>query len=158
MPVIQSDFLAAVCALRYMPDTLQVPVFRADRAPCEGQDRRVDSRAVDGRGELGRRGEAMAEEFLRARRYTIVARNYRCRAGEIDLVALDGEVLVFVEVRSRRGANAGTPLESVVGRKQLQVARVARHFLAARGWHERDARFDVIGIRFDADPPALEHV
>ena len=113
---------------------------------------------MDGRGELGRRGEALAEEFLRACRYTIVARNYRCRAGEIDLVALDGEIRVFVEVRTRRGAVAGTPLESVVGRKQAQVARVARHFLAAHGWHDRDARFDVVGIRFDAEPPAVEHV
>jgi len=113
---------------------------------------------VDGRRELGRRGEAVAETFLRANRYTIVARNYRCRAGEIDLVALDGPVLVFVEVRSRRGSTAGTPLESVDGRKQARVARVARYFLAARGMHERAARFDVIGIRFDAEPPAVEHV
>ena len=113
---------------------------------------------MDGRGDLGRRGEAVAEEFLRTNRYTIVARNYRCRAGEIDLVALDGPILVFVEVRSRRGIVAGTPLESVDGRKQAQVARVARHFLAARGWHDRDARFDVIGIRFDHEPPAVEHV
>ena len=116
------------------------------------------SPAVDGRGALGRRGEAMAAEFLRARRYTIVARNYRCRAGEIDLVALDGTVLVFVEVRSRRGSVAGTPFESVDGRKQAQVARVARHFLAAHGWHERPARFDVIGVRFDSEPPGLEHI
>jgi len=107
---------------------------------------------------LGRRGEAMAEEFLRTNRYTIVARNYRCRAGEIDLVALDGAVVVFVEVRSRRGVVAGTPLESVDGRKQAQLARVARHFVAAHGWHDRDARFDVIGIRFDHEPPAVEHV
>ncbi len=113
---------------------------------------------MDGRGELGRRGEAVAEAFLRTHRYTIVARNYRCRAGEIDLVALDGPVLVFVEVRSRRGTAAGTPLESVDGRKQARVARVARHFVAERRWHERDARFDVIGIRFDREPPAVEHV
>jgi putative endonuclease len=113
---------------------------------------------VDGRGALGRRGEATAEEFLRARCYTIVARNYRCRAGEIDLIALDGPVLVFIEVRSRRGDCAGTPLESVDGRKQVQVARVARHFLAAHGWQERTARFDVIGVRFDREPPAVEHV
>src|SRR5262245_54179927 len=105
------------------------------------------SRAVDGRGELGRRGESVAEAFLRARDYTIVARNYRCRAGEIDLVALDGPLLVFVEVRSRRGTMAGTPLESVDLRKQGQVVRAARYFLASRGWGERDARFDVIGVR-----------
>jgi len=113
---------------------------------------------VDGRLELGRRGEAVAEEFLRARSWTIVARNYRCRAGEIDLVALDGPTIVFVEVRSRRGDRVGTPFESVVGRKAAQVVRVARHFLAARGWHDRDARFDVIGVRFDADPPVVEHL
>jgi putative endonuclease len=113
---------------------------------------------VEGRRELGQRGEALAERFLVSRRYTIVARNYRCRLGEIDLVALDGPLLVFVEVRSRRGELAGTPLESVDVRKQTRVARVAQHFLAARGWTDRDARFDVIGVRFDTDPPAVEHV
>jgi putative endonuclease len=113
---------------------------------------------VDGRGELGRRGEDVAEAFLRERRFEIVARNFRCRAGEIDLVALDGQALVFVEVRSRRGARAGSGLESVTGRKQAQVARVARHFLAARGWSEREARFDVIGIDFACEPPTIDHV
>ena len=116
------------------------------------------SRAVDGRGDLGRRAEAMAEEFLRTHRYTIVARNYRCRAGEIDLVALDGPVIVFVEVRSRSGPAFGTPLESVDERKQARVGRVAQQFLTTRRWHDRDARFDVIGVRFDAEPPSVEHV
>ncbi|MFN8543152.1 MAG: YraN family protein [Candidatus Binatia bacterium] len=110
------------------------------------------------RGELGRRGEAVAEAFLRASAFEIVARNYRCRMGEIDLVARDGPTLVFVEVRSRSGVGRGTPLESVDGRKQARVARVARHFLATHGWTERAARFDVVGVRFDADPPAVEHV
>ena len=100
----------------------------------------------------------MAEAFLRASDYTIVARNYRCRAGEIDLVALDGRVLVFVEVRSRLGERAGTPLESVDVRKQVQVGRVAEYFLVSRGWVDRDARFDVVGVRFDEEPPAVEHV
>ena len=113
---------------------------------------------MDGRGEIGRRGEALAAELLRSKGLTIVERNFRCRAGEIDLVALDGRVVVFVEVRSRRGALAGTPFESVDGRKRAQLARVARHFVAAHGWHDRDARFDVIGVRFDHDPPALEHL
>jgi putative endonuclease len=100
----------------------------------------------------------VAEEFLRARRYRIVARNFRCRAGELDLVALDGDTVVFVEVRSRRGAGAGTPLESVDARKQAQVSRVARHFLAGERWHDRDVRFDVVGVRFDREPPEVEHV
>lgn len=126
--------------------------------PCGGRTLPLVSRAVDGRVELGRRAEAMAEEFLRTHRYTIVARNYRCRAGEIDLVALDGSVIVFVEVRCRSSITFGTPLESVDGRKQARVGRVAEHFLSARRWHDRDARFDVIGVRFDAEPPAVEHV
>jgi putative endonuclease len=100
----------------------------------------------------------VAEAFLRRSAYTIVARNYRCRSGEIDLVALDGSVLVFVEVRSRRGPECGTPLESVDLRKQTRLGRVARRFIAERGWHDRDARFDVIGIRFDDEPPTVEHV
>jgi putative endonuclease len=113
---------------------------------------------VDGRGELGRRGEALAEELLRARGYTIVERNFRCRAGEIDLVALDGRTVVFVEVRSRRGEAMGTPCESVDARKQARLTLVARHFLAARRLVESDVRFDVVGVRFDREPPALEHV
>jgi len=113
---------------------------------------------VDGRRETGRRGEDVAATFVAGLGYRVVMRNFRCRAGEIDLVALDGETVVFVEVRSRMGNRCGTPLESVDGRKQARVGRVARYFLSARGWHERAARFDVIGIRLDAEPPAVEHV
>jgi putative endonuclease len=113
---------------------------------------------VDGRGELGRRGEALAAALLQARGLTIVERNFRCRAGEIDLVALDGPTVVFVEVRSRRGDRAGTPFESVDSRKQARITRVARQFLAVRGFAERDVRFDVVGVRFDAEPPAVEHL
>ena len=113
---------------------------------------------MDGRGELGRRGEALAEELLCARGYTIVERNFRCRAGEVDLVALDGRTVVFVEVRSRRGETMGTPCESVDARKQARLTLVARHFLAAHRLAESDVRFDVVGVRFDREPPALEHV
>jgi putative endonuclease len=113
---------------------------------------------VDGRGELGQRGEAIAEAFLRALRYRVLARNFRCRAGEIDIVAQEGNQLVFVEVRSRRGQRQGTALESVTPRKQAQVVRVARHFLALRGLGDCDSRFDVIGVDFAVDPPDVAHV
>src|SRR4029450_1246783 len=78
-------------------------------APCDRPEARVLSPAVDGRGELGRRGEVLAAALLQAQGLTIVERNFRCRAGEIDLVALDGATLVFVEGRSRRGGGVGTP-------------------------------------------------
>lgn len=113
---------------------------------------------MDERGEIGRRGEALAVDLLRAEGLTIVERNFRCRAGEIDLVAFDGPTLVFVEVRSRRGDRAGTPFESVDARKQARVTRVARHFLATRGLADHDVRFDVVGVRFDHEPPAVEHL
>ena len=113
---------------------------------------------MDGRRETGRRGEDVAAAFVARLGWRLVERNFRCRAGEIDVVALDGDTVVFVEVRTRAGPGFGTPLESVDGRKQAQVGRVARYFLSARGWHERPARFDVIGVRLDAAPPAVEHV
>ena len=113
---------------------------------------------MDGRRETGRRGEDVAAAFVAGLGWRVVVRNFRCRAGEIDVVALDGDTVVFVEVRARAGRGFGTPLESVDGRKQAQVGRVARHFLSARGWHERAARFDVVGIRLDVDPPVVEHV
>ena len=113
---------------------------------------------MDGRRETGRRGEDVAAAFVAGLGWRVVVRNFRCRAGEIDVVAMDGDTVVFVEVRARAGRGFGTPLESVDRRKQAQVGRVARHFLSARGWHERAARFDVVGIRLDVDPPAVEHV
>ena len=113
---------------------------------------------MDGRRETGRRGEEVAAAYVAALGYRVVIRNFRCRAGEIDLVAVDRDTIVFIEVRSRTGDGRGTPLESVDGRKQAQVGRVARYFLTARGWHERPARFDVVGVRFDTEPPVVEHV
>ncbi len=113
---------------------------------------------MDARRETGRRGEEIAAAFVAALGYRVVVRNFRCRAGEIDLVALDGETVVFVEVRSRTVTHRGTPLESVDVRKQMRVGRVARHFLSLRGWHERAARFDVVGVRLDAEPPDVQHV
>jgi putative endonuclease len=100
----------------------------------------------DDRHDLGAAGEKAAERFLRKKRYVIVARNYRCKAGEVDLVALDRGTVVFVEVKTRRQPGFGDPLEAVDVRKQRQVVRVARHFIAEHRLHDRDARFDVVGV------------
>jgi len=98
------------------------------------------------RRELGAAGEQAAERFLQKRRYVIVARNYRCKLGEIDLVALHRGTLVFVEVKTRRPGGFGHPFEAVGLRKQRQIARAARHFIARHRLHDRDARFDVVGV------------
>ncbi len=100
----------------------------------------------DERQRLGAEGERAAEKFLRRRRYTILARNYRCAAGEVDLIALDGAAVVFIEVKTRTQAAFGNPLEAVGPRKQRQVVRAAQYYLAEHRLHDRDARFDVIGV------------
>jgi putative endonuclease len=114
--------------------------------------------ASDVRRVLGTDGERAAEDFLRRRRYTIVERNYRCRAGEVDLVALDGATIVFIEVKTRRGAGFGTPLDAVDRRKQRQVCRAAQQFLAENRLQDRDARFDVVGVWWEGGRPMCELV
>lgn len=99
-----------------------------------------------GRASLGRAGEEQAARFLQARGLTLVARNWRCRFGEIDLVALDGSQVVFVEVKTRTGTAFGTPAEAVDGRKQARLARLASAFLQERGWWHRPVRFDVVAV------------
>ncbi|WP_428267480.1 YraN family protein [Haliangium sp.] len=94
----------------------------------------------------GQRGEDRAVEYLRAQGYHIVERNYRCRAGEIDIVARDGDALVFVEVRTRAGGERGSALETVTAAKQRRLARVAEAYLALRRPSMGACRFDVVGI------------
>ena len=100
----------------------------------------------DGRVLRGRRGEARAAEHLRAAGYRILEQNFRCRLGEIDLVAMDGHTLVFVEVRTRRQAAHGTALATVTASKQQRLARVAQFYLQRRQPRFDACRFDVIGI------------
>ncbi len=99
--------------------------------------------------ERGQRGEDRAARALARRGYRIVERNYRCRLGEIDIVARDGETLVFVEVRSRADGRHGSGLDAVSPRKQRQVARVAEQYLVARRPQFDSCRFDVVGITGD---------
>ena len=78
--------------------------------------------------------------------WKILEYNYRSRNGEIDIVARDGEYLVFCEVKYRSGREKGSPLEAVDNRKQQRIFRCASHYLAGRGLEDVPCRFDVIGI------------
>lgn len=97
-------------------------------------------------GLMGEAAERSAEELLEKKGYRILTRNYRCRHGEIDIVAEDNDVLVFVEVRSRRTDQFGDPLETVDIVKQTRITRTARHYLSTQKKPDRSVRFDVIGI------------
>jgi len=106
----------------------------------------------------GRRAEDLACRHLESRGLTLLERNYRCRAGEIDLVMLDGSTLALIEVRSRASAAHGSAAATVGPRKQRRFIRAARHLLLTRPAYRRlSARFDVVAIDADneGEPPRL---
>ena len=109
------------------------------------------------RSRLGAAGEHAAEALLLQKGYRIVARNHRCRRGEVDLIAELRDLLVFVEVRTRATAAFGGPEETVSWQKQQRVILAARDFLARWRGPERGARFDVIAV-VDGSPPKLTHI
>ena len=115
----------------------------------------------DPRQALGRRGESLAEAYLREAGFQLLERRFRLRCGEIDLVALDGDQVVFVEVKTRRGRGFGHPAESVTRTKRRRMARTALAFLSGRGWHERPCRFDVVEVlelRDSPGEPRIHHL
>lgn len=95
---------------------------------------------------LGMLGEDLAVARLQECGYRIVARNFRCVFGEIDIIAEEGEDLVFVEVKARRGRSYGLPEEAVHKRKQHKLIQVAQYYLAHHGLTERSWRIDVVAI------------
>jgi putative endonuclease len=107
---------------------------------------------------LGARGEKLARQFLKRAGYRIIQTNYICPIGEIDIVAADGDSLVFVEVKTRQSDAEGDPEESVHFHKKCKVTKVARHFIAHHNAHNMAARFDVIAILVpDSGQPSITH-
>jgi putative endonuclease len=105
----------------------------------------------DRRQQLGLRGEAEAERALRRAGLRVLERRCRVRAGEIDLIAEEGEILVFVEVKARAGIGYGTPAAAVTPRKQRRLARVASIYLGRRKWLDRRCRFDVVEVFLEGE-------
>ena len=101
------------------------------------------------RQRTGQLGERLAVERLLALGYDIVVRNYRCSAGEMDLIARDGECLAFVEVRARRGRSCGTPEESITPPKQRRLIQIAESYLQEHALHDVDWRIDVVAVEWD---------
>jgi len=95
---------------------------------------------------VGALGEVRAEQILAAQGYDVLARNYRCPGAEIDLIARDGETIVFVEVKTRVKSRAGAGREAVTPAKQRRICLGAMHYMMKAGLLNRQARFDVIEI------------
>lgn len=112
------------------------------------------------RKQTGNLGETLAEQYLRRQGYTIIARNWRCPVGELDVVARQGAMLVFVEVRTRRGTRQGTPEESITPAKQAKLVELAHTFLAQHHDEDCEWRIDVIAICLNRhnDITRLNHI
>ncbi len=119
----------------------------------------------DRRRATGTRGEIVAAGYLRLNRYVVIDHNWRCRRGEIDIIARDGNTLVFVEVRSRRSNQLGSAEESVTPAKQRRLAELAETYLlfqeaAGQPWHG-PWRIDVVALEVNANtgaPRKLNHL
>ncbi len=108
---------------------------------------------------VGAYGERVATDYLVRHGMALIARNWRCPAGEIDAVLRDGSTIVFVEVKTRRGTGFGVPSEAVGHAKQARLRRLAVMWLAESGEHPQEVRFDVVSVLAQRSGPALvDHV
>ena len=101
---------------------------------------------LNSRQRLGQIGEKKVAGYLVQKGYTILVQNYRCKAGEIDIIARDGGELVFIEVKTRSSLSYGSPAEAVTRKKQRQISRAAQWYLAEQKLFDVPARFDVIAV------------
>ncbi len=106
--------------------------------------------------QFGKSGEEIALGLLKKSGYKILARNYRTRLGEIDIVACDKDTICFIEVKSRHSDKFGSPQEAVLKSKQRQISKAALVFLKEKNLLDRKARFDVVSVLSADEAPKLE--
>lgn len=104
---------------------------------------------------LGNRGEQAAVDFLKQNGYKILARNYKSKLGEVDIVALDKKTVCFVEVKTRTSDKFGSPAEAVSARKEKQISKAALCYLKEKKLLDKSARFDVVCVEYKADKPEI---
>lgn len=111
---------------------------------------------VDNRLKIGKKGEALAAKDLKRRGYKVLSCNYRNGLGEIDIIARDGNCIVFVEVKTRRSGRFGDAKYAVTPAKQRKMSMVALAYLKEQGLMDHRARFDVVTVRMDRTCPLIE--
>ncbi len=108
---------------------------------------------------LGRYGEDLAAAYLERKGFQIIVRNYRQKTGEVDIIANDGETLVFIEVKTRSSLLFGQPFEAVTPAKQKQLNRIALEYITRNKIKNQAARFDVISILIEkTKQPKINHL
>jgi putative endonuclease len=113
---------------------------------------------MDRRKQVGHQGEALAASYLTTKGFSILHRNWRCKSGELDIVAEMGQTLVFVEVRTRRGTRYGTAAESITPAKQARLVELAQTFLQESNRSPQSWRIDVVAIQLGAGLPRIDHI
>lgn len=114
----------------------------------------------DSRQKLGRWGEQLAVDRLESQGYQMLDRNWRCRRGEIDIVVQDGDVLVFVEVKTRRGRDHGTPEEALTNSKAKRLLELGQRYMLERDIEDAEWRVDLVAVELDKQGKLLrfEHL
>ncbi len=108
---------------------------------------------------LGKRGEEIAVAYLKKQKYMVLECNYRCKCGELDIIAKDGKTLVFVEVKTRRNVSYGPPQLSVTPFKQRKISKASLVYLSSKKQENVPARFDVVAICLrEPEKPIIEHI
>ncbi len=109
--------------------------------------------------QFGNRGEDIAADFLENKGYEIVERNYRYGHGELDIIAKDGDILVFVEVKTRKNLEYGPPELAITKNKQYQVRKIAEAYIIEKNITDTDVRIDVVAILIQKNlPPKITHI
>jgi len=137
----------------------QSPSTSPSKRQSSTRSRTEPDPTAERRRELGRFGEAYAARHLAERGMVVLDRNWRCEAGEIDLVLRDGRVLVVCEVKTRSSEAFGSPLEGVTERKAARLRRLAARWLAEHDLRSPDIRIDLVGVLMPAGrSPVVDHV
>ncbi|MFC2083484.1 YraN family protein [Bacteroidota bacterium] len=107
---------------------------------------------------IGGKGEEIACKYLQEKGYRIIERNYRFGHGEIDIIAKDKEILVFIEVKTRNNLTFGPPELAITLNKQRQIKKIASSYLYSKNIDNTDCRIDVIGILITKKNPVINHI
>lgn len=108
--------------------------------------------------DLGRRGEDEALKFLETNNFKILSKNFRCKIGEIDIIAKKNEDIIFIEVKTRTSSKFGSPSEAVTYKKRLKILKVAEFFILINNIRDCNFRFDVIEVKKENEKFIINHL
>ena len=128
------------------------------RPPSIGQALKESNRVTRERLQLGEWGEKLAYKKIKRLGYKKIIQNYRCPLGEIDLIAQDGDTLVFLEIKTRKGASIGYAKEAINDKKKRQLSKAALFYMKSSGLSDIKARFDVVAVSLEGKKAEIELV